>query len=130
MLSLKKKERLKSKILIDKLFSIGNTFYFFPFKVIWLPKVPLKGESPAEVLISVSKKSFSSAVDRNHMRRRIREAYRINKESLYNYLTSKGKSNIIVIHYTPPKKMIFKEIEEKIVLILQQLQNENEKTDC
>jgi ribonuclease P protein component len=129
MLSLKKKERLKSQQLITKLYSIGNTFYYSPFKVIWLPKIQLPGESPAEIMISISKKSISSAVDRNHMRRRIKEAYRINKENYYNYLASNGKSNILILNYTPKKIMTFREIEAKIVLILQHLQSENEKAD-
>jgi ribonuclease P protein component len=129
MLSLKKKERLKSRVLIEKLYSMGNSFYFSPFKIIWLPKTHINGTSPAEILIAVSKKSFSSAVTRNRIRRQIREAYRINKENYYNYLNSKVKSNLLILQYTPKKIMSYKEIEEKIVLILHQLQSENEKTD-
>src|SRR6266446_10214859 len=93
----KKEERLSRKKLIDELFKSGSSFYLAPFRIIFAPpekigtglnlppeKVGINsGETscaraaPAQVLISVSTKNFKRAVDRNKIKRLIREAYRM-----------------------------------------------------
>lgn len=74
-----KSERLHSKKLIQELFSRGSSFYLYPFKIIYLSDVHPEVH---QVLISVSKKRFKKAVTRNLIKRRIREAYRLNKHVL------------------------------------------------
>ena len=77
----RKEERLSKDKLIQELFDKGSSFYLFPFKVFFMPN-PDKGTPFHQVVISVSKRNFKRAVDRNLIKRRIREAYRLNKELL------------------------------------------------
>ncbi|MGW8122955.1 ribonuclease P protein component [Roseivirga echinicomitans] len=75
-----KEERLHSKKLIQELFEKGSSFYLYPFKVMYLPYAP---EIPAhQLLVSVAKRRFKNAVDRNLIKRRIKETYRLNKHML------------------------------------------------
>jgi len=77
----RKEERLRKEIDIQELFDKGSSFYLFPFKVI--VRANPREEVPVhQVLISVSKRHFKRAVDRNLIKRRTREAYRLQKELL------------------------------------------------
>ncbi len=76
-LSYSNKEKLKSKKLIEKLFTEGNAVTAFPLRLIYLKE----GETN-KVGVSVSKRSFKLAVDRNRVKRLLREAYRHNKNLL------------------------------------------------
>ena len=78
-----KSERLHSKKQIDELFSRGTSFTIYPLRVVFLKK-PLESKLPNQVLVSIPKKVFKKAVDRNKLKRRIREAYRLNKQLIEN----------------------------------------------
>jgi len=79
--SLGKNERLSRETWIQELFNKGSSFYFHPFKVLYLPH-PDSGSTVNEVLFSVPKRQFKRAVDRNKIKRRLREAYRLNKSEM------------------------------------------------
>ena len=108
--SLKKHEILRSKKNIKELFENGSSFFLYPFKVHYLPNP----DSPnTQVLFSVSKRNFKKAVDRNLLRRRLREAYRLNK----NILTIVEKDQFslsIALVYISRFKLPYKEIEDKL----------------
>jgi ribonuclease P protein component len=94
----RKAERLSKEKVIQELFDKGSSFYLYPFKVFFLPN--RDDQCPHhQVLISVSKKSFKRAVDRNLIKRRIREGYRLNKNLL-------GDKNKLVIAYIYSAKEI------------------------
>lgn len=76
-LSYPKKEKLKGKKLIEKLFVEGNVITLFPFKLIYI-----QINTNNKCGVSVSKKNFKKAVNRNKIKRLIREAYRYNKSLL------------------------------------------------
>jgi len=94
MFSFRKEERLCSKILIDKLFSNGKSFVSYPFKINYF-FVEQNQNVPLQLLISVSKRNFKSAVKRNFIKRQIRESFRNNKDKIYNTLIN-CKINLIV----------------------------------
>lgn len=103
-----KTEKLKSEKLIKELFSTGSSFYSFPFKVLILPN-PQPARSH-QVLFSVSKKSFAKAADRNLIKRRMRESYRLNK----NLLPETPKLLIAYI-YNAREILTFAQIQERLV---------------
>ena len=76
-LSYSNKEKLKSKKLIEKLFTEGKVVSAFPLRLIYLKEGEINKAGA-----SVSKRNFKNAVDRNHVKRLLREAYRHNKNML------------------------------------------------
>src|SRR5471030_2413656 len=99
MYTFKKEERLCNKKLIDELFHNGSSFLCYPFKASWLI-IDEPRQIPAQILFSVSKKRFKRAVDRNLVKRRMREAYRLNKQQqLYDLLNSAGKKIALSVGY-------------------------------
>ena len=112
-----KDERLSSKAAIDKLFETGRSFHSAPFKICWLETI--EGNSPVQIVISVPKRSFKSSVDRNRLKRLIREAYRKNKNSLYEKM--EDKKILLMFIFTAKTMIEYKEMEEKIIVALQRL---------
>ena len=77
-----KEEHLCRKKLIEELFSKqSSSFGVYPLRIVWI-KAATPTSAPPQVLISVSKRTFKRAVDRNRIKRLIREAYRLNKYRL------------------------------------------------
>ena len=112
-----KAERLCSKILIDKLVQTGKSFNSFPFRVVWLEIT--ENIAPVQVVISVPKRIFKTAVDRNRLKRLIREAYRRNKELLYDQLND--KKILLMLIYTSKTKIEYHDMEEKLAETLERL---------
>ena len=78
-----KKEKLKNKLLIERLFKEGKAITVYPLKLIYL-NLSSSGETRCQVAVSVPKSKFKNAVDRNRIKRILRENYRLNKESIFN----------------------------------------------
>ncbi len=112
-----KAERLSGKIAIEKLVKTGKSLNTNFFKIIWLETV--EGSVPAQIVITVPKRSFKKAVDRNRLKRIIREAYRKNKDKFYVDL--KNKKVLLMFIYTPKTIVGYKEMEEKIIVSLKRL---------
>ena len=79
-----KRERIVSKKLVEELFDRGNSHALtaFPLRMVYMLRERAQGDEPVQVLISVPKKRLRHAVDRNRVKRQVREAYRQNKQTL------------------------------------------------
>jgi ribonuclease P protein component len=126
LFSFRKDEILRKKKLIELLFAEGSTFYIYPFKIFWLD-LPLETSSPAQVLITVGKRSFRHAVDRNRVKRQIREVYRLQKHLLYDKLVRDQHHCILGIIYTTNIHLTTEELEVKIKAVLKRLFSELNK---
>jgi ribonuclease P protein component len=125
MYTFKKEERLCNKRLIDKLFHSGSSFLCYPFKVSWLYSTQPQ-LYPAQVLFSVPKKRYKRAVDRNLIKRCMRESYRLHKQqSLYNLLQTADKAILLSVGYIgkeiAPYSLIEKKMQKLLALLIEQL---------
>ena len=117
----KKSERLSDKKNIEELFKNGSYFYLYPLKVVVLPSLH---SNTHQVLFSVPKKSFKRAVDRNLLKRRMREAYRLHKHLL---LTEPNVLSIAYI-YTSKEVVNYQTIAHQIKESLNRLNSYVEKS--
>jgi len=116
----RKNERLNSKIAIEELFKKGSSVFLFPFKIKYMDS----SNTGVSILISVPKRSFKRAVDRNRIKRLIREGYRLHKHELLESLQSQNKGLIISFIYAHNQILDFQSIENKLSLVLNRLQKE------
>ncbi len=123
-LSFRKEERLCSKKIIDKLFTEGTSFLAFPIKVQFL-ETTLPVHYPVQAGFTVSKKIFKKAVLRNLLKRRMREAFRLNKHNLYSVL---GEKQMAVFFIFIGKEISeFDQIEAAMKKALKKLPKKNPK---
>ncbi len=115
-----KEERLSSRKLIEQVATEGKSFLVHPFKVIAL-EIKEEQKYPAQVMMSVAKKRFPRAVDRNRIKRLMREAYRKNKHTLYTALNEQNRKLALMLIYIGSELPEYKLTEDKIILILQRL---------
>ncbi|GAA4268811.1 ribonuclease P protein component [Hyunsoonleella aestuarii] len=105
-----KEEKLKSKKLIDLLFSEGQSVSAFPLRLVYL-NTSFNEPVLAKTGVSVSKRNFKTAVDRNRIKRLLREAYRLNKSNYFNNITTQYAFMILYIGKDKPS---FLEVETKM----------------
>lgn len=118
--TLKKAERLCSRKMIGELFDSGNSFVSRPFRIIW-KETDFDRHSPAKMMPTVPVRYFRKAVTRNLIKRRIKEAYRKNKELLYPVLLEMNKSLLFIIQYTDRNVMDYRAISQGVEEVLKKL---------
>lgn len=110
-----KHEKLKSQKHIDLLFSEGKSVSKYPLRLVYVP-VELEDGEKIKIGVSVSKKNFKKAVDRNHYKRLLRECYRLNKKLL---LENIEKPYAIMFFYQSKETMTFEVMNEKTILLFE-----------
>jgi len=118
--SFSKSEHLCGEKRITRLFTDGEAFIAFPMRVVFLIE---KGNDSnnVNILVSVPKKRFKRAIKRNHLKRLMRESYRINKQELHNKLKEKELQIHIAFNYISDDELDFQLIEKKMKMALQRL---------
>lgn len=124
-----KEYKLCSHNLIDSLFKEGKKVKEYPITIIYSP-VELGISTSFQILISVPKRLFKKAHDRNYIKRCIREVVRKNKQELETQLETGNKKLIFAVVYTSKEQMAFSELEQKLVRAIGKLTlqiNHNDK---
>lgn len=119
-----KSEKLKSKASIDLLFSEGKSVSKYPLRLVYFPLITEK--EGLKMGVSVSKKYFKLAVDRNYYKRVLRETYRLNKNLLLDGLEN---PYAFMFFYQSKDRLTYSEINTKTIRLFEKflLQVKNEK---
>lgn len=119
-LRLYKIEKLRSEIAIGQLFDRSNpaaqSIMAYPLRAIWTVNTSRKSAGCPQFLVSVPKKKLRHAVDRVQMRRRIREAYRLNR-----HLIPRDLPLDIAFIYIPTELSAYADVEKAVVRILSRI---------
>lgn len=117
--SFSKKEKLKSKKLIDALFLKGQSVSAFPLRLVFMPAT-FSEEVLFTTGVSVSKRNFKRAVDRNRIKRLMREAYRLHKAVYFNNMST---PYAFMILYIGKEKPTLVQLEGKMKLLFEKFIN-------
>ncbi|WP_053990673.1 ribonuclease P protein component [Mangrovimonas sp. TPBH4] len=107
-------EKLKSKIVISHLFEEGKSVSAYPLKMIYLP-TPHADGTLIKAGVSVSKRRFKNATDRNRIKRLLREAYRLNKPTFFNNIS---EPYALMILYIGKDGTSFEQVDKKMKQLL------------
>ena len=129
--SFQKRERMVSRKLIDTLFGAcpskqglesrgSQSMAAYPLRAVYMKKVRARDDAPVQVLVSVPKKHFKHAVDRNRIKRQVREAFRQHKQLLYEVLAEQEQLLLAFIwlsdeHYSS------QHVESRVVSLMQRV---------
>jgi ribonuclease P protein component len=117
-----KSERLSWKRHIDRLFAEGKSFVSFPLRVIYLPVRKEPAVATVTVLVSVSKRKLRHAADRNFVKRRMRESYRLRKQDVFRSLAERDDALLMAFLYLGTQKGSFAVIDAAMEKALASLQ--------
>lgn len=117
--TLSKEERICSKKLINELFTgNGRSMTAFPLRVVFMKRTIVDDQPRAAMLVSVPKRYFKHAVDRNRVKRQVREAFRRNKSIITQNLTDDHKAVAMAFVWLTNEKFPSSEVENRMVRLL------------
>ena len=119
-----KKEKLKSKKVIEQLFSVGKSVSAYPLRMVYL-EYPFDDDIQFKVGVSVSKRNFKNAVDRNKIKRLLRESYRLHKDDHFNNILA---SYALMILYIGKDEIDFKSVNASMNKLLDAFSNKVSQT--
>jgi ribonuclease P protein component len=120
-----KNEKLKSKITIGLLFTDGKSVSKYPLRLVY-HSGSLNDGQKLKMGVSVSKKNFKKAVDRNYFKRILRETYRLNKHILVDNL---DKPHAFMLFYQTKDRLSYDEINTKTIQLFEKFVSQNIKKD-
>ena len=120
-LTFTKKERVSGKTRIENIFTSGNAFLTYPFRVVYRVYESSDSQNAPALLISIPKKRLKRAVQRNRMKRLTKEVYRLNKFALDASKLSEGNSVDIAVIYVADKLLPHAVIEKSLVRALREV---------
>lgn len=122
--SLKKAERIYHRDDFSQLFNEGERISAYPIQLLFrISKIDDSQEKDfLQAAWVAPKRNFKKAVDRNLLKRRMKEAYRIHRIPLKNEVEKQHKSLHLIFIYTAKELLSYAQIEDKIILLLQRLQ--------
>ena len=112
--TLKKEERLCSQKILGEMFTSGESFLVYPLKVVFLKTEPPQS-IPVQAAFSVSKRNFKRAVKRNLLKRRMREAFRLNKHPFHDRLAAKKLHISMMFVFVGKDLLEFATIEKAMI---------------
>ena len=113
-------ERLRGEIRVNELFLSGESFIAYPYRIVYKTGNSARPVSSA-ILVSIPKKRFKRAVKRNKLRRRIKEAFRLNKSLLNIPLETAGKTIDMAVIYLDKEVQPYAFLEKRMKEMLQKL---------
>jgi|P1105metagenome_2_1110788.scaffolds.fasta_scaffold00496_15 ribonuclease P protein component len=118
----RKQERIVSTRLIEMLFGKGNSqsLSAFPLRAVFVQTARQSSCAPVQILISVPKKRFKHAVDRNRVKRQIREAYRHHKQLLEG-VVAEDKQLLIAFIWLSDRHYQTNEVEKRVIGLLERI---------
>ena len=118
----RKQERIVSSQLIETLFEKGDSqsLAAYPLRAVYLQTERRSGHAPIQILISVPKKRFKHAVDRNRVKRQIREAYRRHKQLVIDSIGD-GRELLIAFIWLSDKHIASAEVEKRVISLLKRM---------
>lgn len=116
-----------SQKLMGDLFLTGNSLLCYPLRVVWKKFDAIPSEYPAQSGFSVPKRLFRHAVDRNRLKRLVRESYRLNKILLYEELGRTNARIALMFVYIAPEALPFSKIEPAVLKALQKIAGQLEQ---
>lgn len=126
--SLSKSERLSSLKAIERLFQEGSSISKYPIRLVWMKMNQTEDhDSPVQVMFSASKKKYPRAVDRNRIKRLLREGYRLYKPTLYSLLPADQTFHLALI-YIGNEIQSMELIQKKIIITLGMMLDEQSET--
>ncbi|MDE3144051.1 MAG: ribonuclease P protein component [Bacteroidota bacterium] len=120
LFSYQSKEKLKSRKLMDQLFTAGKSVSVFPVKAMF-NEIDAAIDFPVKAGVGVSIRNFKKAVDRNRIKRLLREAYRLNKQPLLDFATANNKKIAVFFLFVDKTLPDFEMLQNKMPVLIDKL---------